>query len=239
MAASTINKCYMELHFYCAFPVHWPLKVLYNTCHIQPFSHDLTRWPTLLPEPHPPRSVLNVCECDKCCQSIYHPFTSVSINQKPRVYFLCFPGFTVPQHLTGLTPPLTFLKTWIKTSLNLTCPAADNLLASNVFFLHILFYNLARTSSSPVIPVTGNEENTNHAGNCQKLWPFFFFLLQAETLELWLVAGMYLSCQLKHQHSDPQQHNEPLWDHHVILRLKSLQDYLTGLMEMVKWNEIK
>ena len=29
----------MDLHLYSAFPVHWPLIVLYNTCHIHPFTH--------------------------------------------------------------------------------------------------------------------------------------------------------------------------------------------------------
>ena len=29
----------MDLHFYGAFPVFWPLKALYSTCHNRPFKH--------------------------------------------------------------------------------------------------------------------------------------------------------------------------------------------------------
>ena len=32
----------MDLHFYSAFPVYWPLKALYSTCHIHPFKHTFT-----------------------------------------------------------------------------------------------------------------------------------------------------------------------------------------------------
>ena len=34
----------MVLHFYRGFPVYWPLKALYNTCHIHPFTHTFIHW---------------------------------------------------------------------------------------------------------------------------------------------------------------------------------------------------
>ena len=34
----------MDLHFYSTFPVYWPLKPLYITCHIHPFTHTFIHW---------------------------------------------------------------------------------------------------------------------------------------------------------------------------------------------------
>lgn len=37
-------NCKMDLHFHSAFPVNWPVKALYNTCCIHPFTHTLIHW---------------------------------------------------------------------------------------------------------------------------------------------------------------------------------------------------
>lgn len=36
-----ISVC-LEMDFDSAFPVYWPLKALYNTCHILPFTHTFS-----------------------------------------------------------------------------------------------------------------------------------------------------------------------------------------------------
>ena len=43
----------MVLHFYSAFTVYWLLKVLYNTCHIHPFTHTFIHWWQMLPRKVP------------------------------------------------------------------------------------------------------------------------------------------------------------------------------------------
>ena len=48
------NKVHLhDLHFYSTFPVYWPLKVLYNTCQLHPFTHThkhtFTHWWWRLP----------------------------------------------------------------------------------------------------------------------------------------------------------------------------------------------
>ena len=34
----------MDLHFYGAVPVYWPLEALYNTCQIHPFTYTFIHW---------------------------------------------------------------------------------------------------------------------------------------------------------------------------------------------------
>ena len=51
VACVWIKQCilWMDLHFYSAFPVYWPLKGLYSTCHIRPVTHTFIHWWQMLP----------------------------------------------------------------------------------------------------------------------------------------------------------------------------------------------
>lgn len=40
---------HLDWNFYSSFPIYWPLKGLYNTCHIHAFTHNFTHWWQQLP----------------------------------------------------------------------------------------------------------------------------------------------------------------------------------------------